>query len=272
MRKGIGSGLCALIAVLTASCMDGRQAGGTGIGNPVKGSVTVAMQAASGGDGLAKSAAPRNPDGSFTIADAGGLKLTIRSAFANVGRIKLKLPDGIDCKDADETECANAEAVIPGPIVADLMTAVWVPDPGAFRLPVGTYRRIEVRLEGKSKDKPGPDSGLDGHSLIIKGSFEYAGKADRRLFIALDIDEEVRFASDSGLALERGGLNRFLILLDVEKWLSGVDIGRCLDEGKLALDTDGALAIGKDNSCGQLQSDLGAAIKASGSLARRKEG
>lgn len=267
--KGYG-GILVLAVSLMVGCMDGRQAGGTGIGNPVKGSVTVAMQAGSSQDGLAKIGSPRNPDGSFTIVDAGGSRITVQTAFANVGRIKLKLPDGLDCGDADETACEAAEVAVPGPIIADLMTGKWQPDPGTIRIPVGAYRRIEIRLEGKSKDKPGPDSGLDGHSMIIKGHFAYAGKVEIPIRILLDFDEDVVFASDPGLPVESLGLNRFIIFLDVEKWLAGTDIVQCLDDGKLVLDADGGLTIGKDNACGQLQSDLKAAIKASGSLGRRK--
>ena len=267
MFKGKSNGgLFLLAAAMAVSCMDDRQAGGTGIGNPTKGSVTVAMQAASGVDGLGKTAAPRNPDGSFTLTDAGGSSITVQVALANVGRIKLKLPDGLDCKDAGETACEAAEAVIPGPMIADLITGKWLPDPGTIRIPVGAYRRIDVRLEGKSKDKPGPDSGLDGHSLILRGIFGYSGKADRRLSITLDFDEDVRFVSDTGLSLDSIGLNRFTVFLDVERWLTGVDIGGCLDEGKLKLDADGGLAIDKENACGLLQSELKAAIKASGKL------
>lgn len=259
-----------LCAAFLAGCMDDRLAGGTGIGNP-KGSVTVAMQAASSQDGLAKAAAPRNPDGSFTIIDAGGTAFTVRSGFANVGRIRMKLPDGIDCLDAHETLCDAAEVSIPGPIIADLMTGNWHPDPGTLSIPVGAYRRIDVRLEGKSNEKPGPDTGLDGHSLIIKGEFDHAGKTGRTFTIALDFEEDVRFISDTGLTVDSVGLNRFIIFLDVEKWLAGANITKCLEDGGLALQADGNLTIDKDNACGQLENDVKAAIKGSGSLGRRKD-
>lgn len=262
--------LMVIAATLTAGCMDGRQAGGTGIGNPAKGSVTVAMQAASSQDGLAKIASPRNPDGSFTILDAGGSRITVQTAFANVGRIRLKLPDGLDCGDADETACEAAEVVVPGPIIADLMTGKWQPDPGTIRIPVGAYRRIEVRLDGKSKDKPGPDSGLDGHSLMIKGHFAHAGNPEMPLRILLDFDEDVEFTSDPGLSVESMELNRFIIFLDVEKWLAGVDLVGCIEDGKLVSDADGGISISKDNTCGQLQADVKAGIKASGSLGKSR--
>ncbi|MDQ3003692.1 MAG: hypothetical protein M3Y08_20840, partial [Fibrobacterota bacterium] len=125
--------------------------------------------------------------------------------------------------------------------------------------------------EGKSQEKPGPDSGLNGHSLIIKGIFDHAGKTGRTFKITLDFEEDVRFNSDTGLAVESPGLNTFIIFLDVEKWLVDVNITRCLEEGGLALQADGGLVIDKDNTCGQLENDVKTAIKGSGSLGRRKE-
>ena len=95
-------------ACLLAGCLGDKVAGGTGVGNPTKGSVTLALVAddTPAAKAAAKaSAIPRNPDGSFDIADAGGTIFTVRSSFANVGRIKIALPEGLDCSDADETGC-----------------------------------------------------------------------------------------------------------------------------------------------------------------------
>ncbi|MEO7423860.1 MAG: hypothetical protein ABI036_01660 [Fibrobacteria bacterium] len=261
----------ALGAALLAGCLDERVAGGTGVGNPAKGSVTVAMQASSGGNGLAKSSTPRNPDGSFTITDAGGTWFTVRECYANVGRIKFQPPDGSECKDVDETACESLKVEIPGPMVADLMTGKFQPDPGSFRIPIGSYRRIDLRLENPPKN---PDSSflpLAGHSMIILGSFEYAGFKANPFSIALDFGEDVRFESDSGLVIDSTGLTRLVVQLDVGKWLSGVDITRCLDEGKLALLPDGSLVVDKDNACGQLENDIKSAIKVSGRLGKAKE-
>lgn len=261
----------ALCGALLAGCLGDRVAGGTGVGNPAKGSVTVALQAASGGNTLARFAAPRNTDGSFTITDAGGSPFTVRESFANVGRIKLHLPEGSDCEDADETACESLKVAIPGPIVANLLTGKWQPDPGSFRVPVGTYRRLDVRLESGLQAAAGPWSGLDGHSMIIKGVFDYAGQSARAFSIALDFEEEVRFGSDSGLWVDSLGTNRLMVLLDVERWLSDVDITACLDKGELELLPDGGLAMDRRNSCGQAVNAVRSAIKASGRLDKRKD-
>ncbi|MDB5051194.1 MAG: hypothetical protein JWO30_4265 [Fibrobacteres bacterium] len=262
-----------LCAALLAGCLGERVAGGTGVGNPTKGSVTVALQAASGQDALAKPGAtqPRNPDGTFSVTDAGGTVFTIRSALANVGRVRLQLPEGIVCKDADETECESGEVSIPGPFVADLMTGGWQPDPGVVRIPVGEYRRMDVRLEAMEKGATGTDPDLPGHSMVVKGSFDYAGKADRSFSLALDFDEDARFENLAGLGVEAEGLNRLIVLLDVEQWLAKANITGCLDDKSLSLDAQGGLHVDKENACPGLENILKDAIKGSGNLRGRHE-
>jgi hypothetical protein len=198
----------AACAALLGGCSADRSAGATGVGNPTKGSVTVALVAvdtapaaapkAAGAvgkttsqTGATRAAAPaRNPDGSFDIRDAGGTVFTVRSGYANVGRIRIALPEGMDCSDADETACESGEARLEGPWVSDLLTGKWKPEPGAVRLPVGSYKRLEVRLESQDKTSPGvPD--LARHSLVFNGSFSYAGRGDRPFSISLDFEEEV---------------------------------------------------------------------------------
>lgn len=260
----LAAGAC---AAFLAGCLLDRSAGASGVGNPTKGTVTVAMVAEDSGAGpaaAAKSAgAGRNPDGSFEIRDAGGTAFTVRSGYANVGRIKIALPEGLDCSDADETECEAGEADLRGPWISDLMTGAWIPDPGAIRLPVGSYRRVGVRLEAQEKVPAGaPDLGR--HSLVFGGTFAYAGRTDRPFSIALDFDEEERYESDSGFAVSEGG-NTITIALDIAAWLSHTDITACLDRGGLALDPSGGFVLENDGVCG-LEEGLKNAIKASGSV------
>lgn len=266
IRVPVTLALLSIIAAALMGCLESRVAGGTGVGNPTKGSLTVTMQAASGG-ALAKRAAgtPRNPDGSFDIRDAGGTVFTVRSSSANVGRLKLSLPLGVDCEDADETECEANEVTVAGPFVADLMAGTWQPDPGAFRIPVGNYHRIDVRLQAADEEKPGTDPDLAGHSMIIKGNFAYAGRSDRAFTIGLDFDEDTRFQSDTGFALQAGN-NRITIFLDVEKWLTGADITKCLDNGDLTLDASGNLTAIDSGACSALGESIKDAVKASGRM------
>jgi hypothetical protein len=256
----------ALVSILTAGCVGDQLAGGTGVGNPVKGSVTVAMQAVSGSESLAKTAAPRrNSDGSFTVADAAGTQFTIRSSYANVGSVKLKLPDGIACSQADETECESDRIKIKGPFSADLMTGEWQPNPGVFRIPVGSYSTLTVQFEPMDKDQSDGGTGLQGHTLLIQGTFAYAGK-DAGFSLALDFNEEAEYVAAGGLGVTGKGLDTLLVLLNADQWLSQADITACLDSGKLVLDPAGNLAVDKSDNCPGLENAIKDAVKGSGKL------
>ena len=262
----------ALICSLLAGCLGDQVAGGTGVGNPTKGSVVVALQAASGPEAMAKSGAlRRNPDGTFTVLDAGGSAFIIRSGYANVGMVGLKLPTGIVCADADETECESDAIKIKGPFVADLMTGKWQPDPGVFHVPSGSYTDMDIRFEPMDKASSGPDAGLNGHTLLIKGTFGYAGRSDRAFSIALDFNEDGSYVSPVGLGVKAQGLDTLIVLMNVDQWLSHADITACLDSGDLSLDAAGNLAIGKDSGCSDLENATKDAIKGSGNLKVRHD-
>lgn len=253
----------ACAALAAAGCLDDRSAGATGVGNPTKGSVTVAL-VATGTPAAGKFGAyPLNPDGSYTIRDAGGTAFTVRTSLANVGRLDISLPEGKACKDADETPCEAGEVRLNGPFVADLLTGSWAPDPGSLRIPVGDYTRLDVRLEAQEKPGNGaPD--LGGRSLVMKGTFEHAGRADRPFSIELDFDEEARFQSDSSITV-REGINRITVALDIAKWLSQADLTACLADGTLPLDAEGGFTLTGDDCRGVARS-IKEDIKASGRL------
>jgi hypothetical protein len=260
-----------IAAAILAGCVLDRSAGATGVGNPTKGSVTVALVAVDTVPTVpppAKAAAKtgvaaRNPDGSFDITDAGGTVFTIRSGYVNVGRIKIALPDGVDCSEADETACESGEARIEGPWISDLMTGKWTPDPGAVRIPVGAYKRLEVRLEAQDKVAAGaPDLGL--HSLVFGGTFAWSGRSDRPFTVALDFDEDERFESPTGFAVSEGN-TAITIDLDIARWLAQANLTACLENGSLPLDSEGGFAFGKDGGCG-LEQEMKDAIKASGTV------
>jgi len=250
-----------------------RTAGGTGVGNPTKGTVTVAMvalESAPVAKAAAKAAAmTRNPDGSFDIRDAGGSVFTVKTGYANVGRIRIALPDGVDCSQADETACESGEATIDGPWVSDLMTGKWIPDPGTVRMPLGVYKRLEVRLESQDKVAAGaPDLGR--HSLVFGGTFSWSGRADRPFTVALDFDEDERFESPAGFAVAEGSTT-ITVALDIARWLSQANLTACLENGSLPLDSTGGFAFEKDGGCG-VEQEMKDAVKASGTVSGKHEG
>lgn len=255
-------------------CIEGPATGGSGVGNPPQGTVTFSMQATSGMPPLPKSSAgPLGlPDSAFTVTDAGGTTFTIRSSLANVGYVEIKLPDGQECTEAIDRDCEMDEVKLPGPFVANLMTGAFQPDIGTFRIPAGSYKRVEFRLEALKEGAPTPEPSLLGNSMIITGTFSYAGRADRAFSIALDFDEELRVESPTGMTVRDQGLSKLVLLLEVEKWMATADITRCLEEGELLLDQAGNLVANEENDCEGLEEVLKSGVKGSGELDEEFEG
>lgn len=259
-------GILALVAWLLG-CQGGEVAGGTGIGNPSQGTVTFALKATSGQQQLAKVAdgGVRNPDSAFAVADLGGTVFTIHSSLANLGYVKFKLPDGIACSQDIESACEQDDIKVTGPFVVDLMSGTLLPEIGPFKVPAGMYRRAEMRLEALESGAPTPQPQLLGRSMIISGTFVYAGKTDRTFSISLDFDEEIAFESGS-MSVKPDILNKFLLLFNVDEWMAKADITKCLDDSTLVLDPQGNLLIDKQNKCEGLEQVLKDGVKASGDL------
>jgi hypothetical protein len=263
-----------------SGCLEEQVAGGTGVGNPSQGEVTFALVATSsstatglakpgvgGGSGLpptfaAGSIQAANADSALTVTDAGGTPFTILRSLANVGEIRIRLPDGMACPPS-LAHCESDELRFEGPYVADLIAGTLTPNPGPFNAPVGGYRRVDIRLE-ESK-QPSADTALLGHAMLISGTFAYAGRTDRPFSIALDFNENARFEEGTAMVRESGA-NRLLVAMQVEKWLAAADITRCLDEGALQLDAQGGLRIDERNPCGNLEGTLKDGVRSSGDL------
>lgn len=262
MRK-ITSVISAIALCALGGCLGERVAGTTGVGNPPQSAASFAMVAAKGSAAAAKTAAPA--DTAFQLSDRGGSRFILRSALANVGLVKFKLPDGIRCSPDLAQPCELDELKLAGPFLADLMAGAFNPAFPEFRAPHGTYRRIEVRLEALHPGKDAPGTALEGHSMVLSGTFGYRGRQDRSFTILLDFDETASF--ESGTATVRDlPLNKLLLRMDVDSWLSQADITRCLDDGSLALDAAGNLRIDKANSCEGLEKIIKDGIKSSGRL------
>lgn len=263
MRKTItamsGIALCAL-----GGCLGERVSGTTGVGNPPQSAVSFTMVAARETPAAAKSSA--QADTAFLLTDRGGSRFTLRTAQVNVGLVKFKLPDGIKCTPDLVPSCELDGLKMEGPFLVDLMAGASLPPFPEFRAPHGTYRKIEVRLEALHPAKDAPDTALKGHSMILSGSFAYRGRDDRSFKILLDFDETAIFETGSATVQERP-LNRLLLSLDVDAWLSQADITRCLDDGSLVMDAAGNLRIDKDNTCDGLEKVIKDGVKSSGRLA-----
>jgi hypothetical protein len=263
MRKWNMAALAAgMICAALLGCED-KVAGGTGVGNPT-GTTEFAVVATTDAPAAKVAAGTvRNPDSSITVADAGGMKFTIVKAYVNIDAVRIRLPDGADCSHATEVTCESDDIRLPGPFVSNLMTGASTPNLGTFLLPAGAYRRVEMRLEPLEAGFATPDEALRGHTVFLSGTFDYDGRPDRAFTIALDINEEMRIESGSGMTVLDSGITRMLVQFKADAWLAHSDIGACLGDQSLALDSAGNLAIDRDHSCGTLNTSLSDDVRGS---------
>lgn len=186
--------------------------------------------------------------GSFTITDVGGTTFTITEARTNVRHIQFDLPEG-------ETDSTN-QISLEGPFVIDLMTGTSNPEIDAFEVEPGIYKRIDVRLDdAETKDGlVSPNDDLMDNTLVVKGTFDYDGNASRNFTFILKFNEDVRFEEPGGISIAEGATKDIVINLKVDEWLQNINITKCLDDGDVALDSNGDLLINDNNGNGDCNS------------------
>lgn len=249
-------------------CIEGPATSGTGVGNPPTSTATFTLKAVSPPPPLLKRSAPAAVGAlpALTMRDAKGLAFTITTAMANVRHVEVRLPEGTGCNQVLEEECEENEIRIKGPFGVDLLTGRSSPPMDTIRIPSGVYNRTEIRLDDRKLE----DGFLDGlgemigHSLVIKGMFEYKERTDRRFAFLLEFNEDIPFENPNGLAVNDSGTQAMVVKLNVQEWVSRIDIGKCLDDGDITLDAAGDLLIDEESGCENLEDALGAAIKGSG--------
>lgn len=245
-------------------CLGERLAGTTGVGNPPQSALTFSMQAAAGPVAAKRSAAP-DGDTVLTLADKSGTAFALRRALAHVGQVKLRLPDGVGCPPAPAPPCEAGNLKLAGPFVADLMAGTFSPAFPTLAAPHGEYRRVDIRLVPLDDWAASPETSLRGHTVLLAGTFAYAGRSDRAFTMVLDLNEEARFDSGSSRVRE-APLNLLRLRMDAGQWLASADITGCLDDGRLPLDPSGNLRIDGETACEGLEQAIKHGIKGSGRL------
>lgn len=226
---------CLAIAALSSTACDSGPTAGTGV-------VDVRLRAVEmEGDGFAT---PTTPDSEFAI-DA---------ASINVRDIEFYLPKDVGCEDVDPAfDCEDDEKIVlEGPFAVDLIDGSIGAD---LVLPVGTYRRVDVRV----------DDDADDISFRAAGTWNGEGRPVA-LELALDFNEDIRFEGAFEVSEET----------DAEGLLLGLDVGTWIDSGAMneCVNRDGALedgvVIGEDNSgsgsCSDLENTVRDNVEASGEL------
>ncbi len=263
----------ALCAFGLAHCISDERAGGTGLGNPTEVGATFSMRTTHTKKAAKTSSVQSSQtDSSVLVTDSAGMALTIREVLANVGKVGIHLPASITCGDLTSKDCQQNEVEIMGPFIMNLMTGRSAPAIGHFKIPEGKYTNVDVQLIDLSAQEAPVDSndGLKGNSLVIKGSFAYAGKSDRTFSIYLKFNEDIAFSDNAGINVAEpkiaNKLYNVVLLLQVEKWFRNANLQSCLDEGSLKLDASGNLQIQNEEPCRQIPQLIRDNIKSSGDL------
>jgi hypothetical protein len=154
--------------------------------------------------------------------------------------------------------------LIRGPFVVDLMTGETTPSLAGLRIPELAYSRIDVRLHEGRLGNGVLTSGdeLVGRSLVVRADFVYMD-TPVELVLSLKFSEDVRFEAPGGVPAGPG----VALELDASRWLAGVRLGDCLDDGDLVVE-NGVLLVDEDSdsSCSDVENTIRTNIKRSGQV------
>ncbi|HEX5748025.1 MAG TPA: hypothetical protein VFZ09_17420 [Archangium sp.] len=218
-----------------------------------------------------------SPAPTFTSGD---ITFTLTEARIHLKDIRLDLPQGSKCNDVSgllsgatcqggESGSGSGTVVVPGPIVVDLMTGATTPDLSGLRLPAGTYKRIDFRLEEAKADEVASTEPIVGYSLLVKAGFTRDGAANT-LDLKLKFSEDARFQSATGV--EVGENDALLALLKPQVWLEGLPVASCIQSGDLRL-SGNVLLLDEQakGACSDAETLVKNNIKNSGDLRKAKE-
>ncbi|PTL77124.1 hypothetical protein DAT35_46665 [Vitiosangium sp. GDMCC 1.1324] len=244
---------------------------------------TLAFTACEGGEGASLRFSVDEPQAP-TFHSSDGVTFTLTEALLRLEDIHLRLPQGSGCSDVrglpPDATCSrgdsgsgSSDVLLPGPIFVDLMTGTTTPDLSSLRLPSGTYKAIDFRLEDNplmdaKRDAPSEEL-LMSYSLVVKATFTQEDTVNT-LDLRLHFSEDARFESTPGIAVGSG--DEMLALLQPQAWLEGLPVGRCLQKGDLRL-TENVLSIDDQASgeCTGAVNTLKRNIKYSGDLRKVRE-
>ncbi len=218
--------------------------------------------------------------GSESSEDAGSSEaaLQVEHAEAFIRHIEFYLPEGqcahgdADAPDSgtdDDGECED-KIRIEGPWVVDLMTGEATPDLDGLKVPVGEYRRIDIRFEDAGKKQAREieiPAELMGLSLRADGA--YSGEAAENFELRLTFNNDVRFESKAGIELTAEEPQTLFAQLDVQSWFDRVELDECFRKDRLDV-VDGTLQIlDEGRRCSDVENAIKREMKHGGRLDKK---
>jgi len=257
----------AILGYMLCGCApDEKLAGAAGTGNP-SGEASFSMKVAS--------MSPN--DSTLTTKDQSQTVFTINETKILIARLEFEFPDSTTCENSDfefssPVVCYDDKLVINGPYTYDLIKNVSTPPIGTFDLPVGDYDNIKIQfVDLQSIDSAAiSDTNLIGFTMIIGGTFNYAGNSTRSFKFHLRFNEIVKFLSQKNVVISEKNKTDISVVLEVDTWFNGVNIKKCLTDNHLNLNSNGNLVIKEGalsrSGCLDLETKIRTDISNSGSF------
>lgn len=176
------------------------------------------------------------------LTDIAGNNFTLTEARIGVRHVEFEMDNDSSYK-------------IEGPFIVDLLTGSATPEIKTTDIPIGTYHRIDIRIDDTDENFPmiTQDDSLYNYSLYAKGEYN-----NKEFIIKLKFNEDVRFDFASPVSIVDLILNKFVLTLKVSDWFSQIDLSECLND----IDDNEILIIGdKENSCNEVEGALKETIK-----------
>ena len=136
--------------------------------------------------------------------------------------------------------------------------AVHIPSLDEIKIPAGTYKRIDFRVEDDENNS----------SFAVVAGFDHEGES-MTLNLDLDFNEDIRIEMPQGIYVDEE--SDLIAEFVVDNWLGGVDITTCMDEGDVTI--AGNIVFVDDSStrgaCSDIENTIKRNMKESGQFDKR---
>lgn len=187
--------------------------------------------------------------------DQTGNVFVLATARAHVRHVELYLPTGVSCEGF--SGCDGDKIRVDGPWDVDLLTGHATPAFPRVEVPLGTYRRIDIRFE--------PDD--DDVTLAATGTVADDDDDDVSPFsLALDFNETARFETPAGIVVGADAVQDAVARLDPAGWFAALPLIDCAGNGEIPIENGTIIITDGSGSCSEVEGVVRDAIKGSGRL------
>lgn len=223
--------------------------------------------------------------------DEAGGSISFTEARINIERIRLKLPETLDCEEIDfeleDSECGpptDDSSTLLGLVgfqetdgeedgeedgdddsedADDDEDNIKIDGPFIYNMLTGlsspdfsetvipSGTYRRIELRFTNTTLVEASDSLFDHAMVIGGTYD-DGASIRSFLISIKFNEWLRFENEAGIEItESADINAIVVELDVNNWFNGVDLGACFDSGRPDVSDDGVLIVNRTNDGGE---------------------